>query len=189
MSSDSDAIADASITTIDLSNAVVLLLGCTATLFYYLGWSAAVAVVVMLVLVPITHHLSKSFMHLEDRMMSFRDQRMTLMTQVLNAIRVVKYFVWEKSVLAEVEKVREKEIKARYDLAQAEIFWGLIYTSISSIVLFTALLTHVLRGYAIDLALIFTCISVFSIIFVFINSKIKFYVYANQPMGRRRSPT
>lgn len=163
MSSDSDAIADASITTIDLSNAVVLLLGCTATLFYYLGWSAAVAVVVMLVLVPITHHLSKSFMHLEDRMMSFRDQRMTLMTQVLNAIRVVKYFVWEKSVLAEVEKVREKEIKARYDLAQAEIFWGLIYTSISSIVLFTALLTHVLRGYAIDLALIFTCISVFSI--------------------------
>lgn len=29
----------------------------------------------------------------------------------------------------------------------------------------------------------------FLISFVFINAKIKFYVHANQPMGRRRSPT
>jgi len=163
MSTDSDAIADFSITTIDLSNAVVLLLGCTTMLFYYLGWSAVVALVVMCLLIPITNHLSKSFMHLEDRMLAYRDQRMTLMTQVLNAIRVVKYFVWEKSVLAEVSEVRRKEIQARYDLAQAEIFWGLIYTSISSIVLFSALLTHVLRGFQVDLALIFTCISIFAI--------------------------
>lgn len=163
MSTDSDAIADASITTIDLGNAVVLLVGCTSLLFYYLGWSAAVALVVMGLLIPITNHLSKSFMYLEDRMLAHRDKRMTLMTQVLNAIRVVKYFVWEKSVLAEVNEVRSQEIKARYELAQAEIFWGLIYTSISSIVLFVALLTHVLRGFTVDLALIFTCISIFSL--------------------------
>ncbi len=163
MSTDSDAIADASITTIDLANAVVLLVGCTITLFVYLGWSATSALVVMALLIPITNHLSKSFIHLEDRMLVYRDQRMTLMTQVLNAIRVVKYFVWEKSVLAEVNEVRKKEIQSRYELAQAEIFWGLVYTSISSIVLFSALLTHVLRGFEVDLALIFTCISIFSI--------------------------
>jgi len=163
MSTDSDAIADLAITSIDLGNAVILLLGCTAMLFYYLGWSAVVALIVMCLLIPITNHLSKSFMHLEDRMLAYRDQRMTLMTQVLNAIRVVKYFVWERSVLAEVGEVRRKEIQARYDLAQAEIFWGLIYTSISSIVLFCALLTHVLRGFEVDLALIFTCISIFAI--------------------------
>ncbi|MBC7421619.1 MAG: ATP-binding cassette domain-containing protein [Bdellovibrio sp.] len=163
MSSDSDAIADSSITVIDLSNAVVLLVGCTITLFIYLGWSAAVALVVMGLLIPMTHHLSKSFMHLEDKMMAYRDQRMTLMTQVLNAIRVVKYFVWEKSVLAEVAEVRKQEIHSRYQLARAEIFWGLIYTSISSVVLFSALLTHVLRGKTVDLALIFTCISIFAI--------------------------
>ena len=163
MSSDSDAIADGCITTIDLSNAVILSIGCTATLFYFLGWSALPAVGVMGILIPITHHLSKSFMHLEDEMMAQRDQRMTLMTQLLNAMRVVKYFVWEKSVLNEVSAVRAKEIGARYKLSQAEIKWGLIYTSINSIVLFTALLTHVLRGQQVDMALIFTCISIFGI--------------------------
>lgn len=163
MSSDSDAIADGCITSIDLSNAVVLSIGCTITLFYFLGWSALAAVVVLLILVPITHRLSKSFMHLENKMMGHRDQRMTLMTQLLNAIRVVKYFVWEKSVMQEVGEVRAKEIGTRFKLAQAEISWGLLYTSITSIVLFTALLTHVLRGQTVDMALIFTCIAIFSI--------------------------
>ncbi|MBC7466839.1 MAG: ATP-binding cassette domain-containing protein [Bdellovibrio sp.] len=162
MSSDSDAIADSSITVIDLTNAVVLLVGCTASLFYFIGWSAAVALVVMGLLVPFTQKLSKTFMHLEDQMMKYRDQRMTLMTQVMNAIRVVKYFVWEKSVLEEVGEVRRLEIHSRYQLARAEISWGLIYTSISTIVLFAALLTHILRGKTIDLALIFTCISIFA---------------------------
>lgn len=163
MSSDSDAIADGAITTIDLSNAVILSIGCTATLFYFLGWSALVAVVVMALLIPMTSYLSKSFMHLEDEMMAQRDRRMTLMTQLLSAIRVVKYFVWEKSVLQEVAEVRAKEINARYRLAQAEISWGLIYTSITSVVLFTALLTHTLRGEQVDIALIFTCISIFGL--------------------------
>ncbi len=163
MSSDSDAVADGAITTIDLANAVILLVGCTASLFYFIGWSAMVALVVMALLIPLTQKLSKSFMTLESQMMSYRDQRMTLMTQVMNAIRVVKYFVWEKSILAEVGEVRKKEVDSRYQLARAEITWGLIYTSISSIVLFSALLTHTLRGQAIDLALIFTCISIFSL--------------------------
>ncbi len=163
MSSDSDAIADSSITTIDLVNAIILLVGCTITLFVYLGWSAAAALIIMGLLIPITTHLSKRFMFLEEKMMSHRDRRMTLMTQVLNAIRVVKYFVWEKSILEEVAEVRRQEIQSRYQLAQAEIFWGLIYTSISSVVLFTALMTHVLRGFEVDLALIFTCIAIFAI--------------------------
>lgn len=164
MSADSDAIADGSITTIDLTNSIILSIGCTATLFYFLGWSAFVAVIIMAILVPVTGKLSKSFMHLEDEMMSYRDQRMTLMTQLLNAIRVVKYFVWEKSVLNEVAAIRHKEITARTRLSMAEIRWGLIYTSINSVVLFSALLTHVLRGKTIDMALIFTCISIFGIL-------------------------
>lgn len=163
MSSDSDAISDGCITTIDLVNAVVLSVSCILTLFYFVGWSAIAAVMVMGLLIPITKYLSKRFMHLEEEMMSYRDQRMTLMTQILSAIRVVKYFVWEKSVLAEVGAIRDKETNARFKLAQAEISWGLLYTSINSIVLFAVLLTHVLRGQSLDMALIFSCISIFGI--------------------------
>lgn len=164
MSSDSDAISDFSINTIDLTNAVILSIGCISMLFYFVGWSAVTALIVMALLIPVTSHLSKSFMHLEDEMLSFRDKRITLMTQLLNAIRVVKYFVWEKSILNEVGAIRSNEMATRFKLAKAEISWGLIYTSISSMVLFAVLLTHVLRGQVVDMALIFTCISIFGIL-------------------------
>ena len=163
MSSDADAIGDAAITTIDLSNAVVLLLGCAGLLFYYIGLSALPALLVMGILVPMTQNLAKKFMHLEDEMMAHRDARLTLMTQILNAIRVIKYFSWERSIEKEVLEARHKEISARTKLAKAEIAWGLIYSSLSSVVLFTALLTHYLRGQEITLSIVFTCISIFSL--------------------------
>ncbi len=163
MSSDADAIGDAAITTIDLSNAVLLLVGCSGLLFYYIGLSAMPALVVMAILVPLTQKIAKKFMHLEEDMMAHRDRRMTLMTQVLNAIRVVKYFSWEKSIQAEVSAVRDLEIKSRRQLAQSEIAWGLIYASISTVVLFTALFTHYLRGFEISLSVVLTCVSIFSL--------------------------
>lgn len=163
MSSDADAIGDAAITSIDLGNAVVLLVGGSGLLFYYIGWSAMPAIIVMGLLIPLTQKLAKKFMHLEEEMLAHRDARMTLMTQVLNAIRVIKFFSWEKSISEEVRNVRDKEIYSRTQFAKAEIAWGLIYASISTVVLFTALLTHYLRGQPITLSVIFTCISIFSL--------------------------
>ncbi len=160
MSSDADAIGDATMTTIDLGNAAVLLVVCSGLLFYYIGWSALTAILVMAALIPLTQSLAKKFMHLEQELMQHRDKRMTLMTQILNAIRVVKYFSWEKSVTEEVENVRRDEINSRIKLYRAEIVWGLIYTSISTIVLFSALLTHYLRGHEVNLAIVMTCIAI-----------------------------
>ena len=162
MSSDADAIGDSAITTIDLCNAILMLVVGSGMLFYFMGWSSLVAVVVMMTLIPLTQSLAKKFMHLEEEMMSQRDQRMTIMSQIMAAIRVVKYFSWEKSVENEVEAIREKELKARTQLAKAEISWGLIYTSISTVVLFSALLTHYLRGLEITLPMVLTCVSIFS---------------------------
>lgn len=163
MSSDTDSLGDAAITTIDLANAVLLLTGCSALLFYYIGWSAIGAVAVMAILIPLTQRLAKKFVHMEEEMMAQRDNRMTLMTQILNSIRVVKYFSWEKSVQEEVTAVRNKEIGARFKLAKSEILWGLLYASISTVVLFVALTIHYYRGQTIDLALVLTCISIFSL--------------------------
>jgi ABC-type multidrug transport system fused ATPase/permease subunit len=162
MSSDADAIGDSAITTVDLCNAILMLVGGSAMLFYFMGWSSIVAVVVMVTLIPLTQKLAKKFTHLEEEMMAHRDKRMTVMSQIMAAIRVVKYFSWEKSVEAEVAGIRDMELRARTQLAKAEIGWGLIYASISSVVLFSALLTHYLRGLEITLPMVLTAVSIFS---------------------------
>src|SRR5262249_47079264 len=101
---------------------------------------------------------------LDEELMKKRDERVTLMSQVLSAIRVVKYFVWERSVLREVQKVRHEELRTRGELASAEMSATLIYVGISTMVLFLVLGTHVWRGHALDAALVFTLVSLFRMI-------------------------
>jgi len=164
VSTDSDAVADFTFVFADLVANLLLIIGITVMLFYYIGLSAIAALLAFLLLIPLTKYVAKRFTKLEEEMMSFRDARVTLMTQALNAIRVVKYFTWEKSVEKEVMDIRDKELSSRKKLARSEVLSSLGYLSISTTVLFIALLTHALRGQKVDTAIIFTCVSMFGII-------------------------
>ncbi|HEX7673220.1 MAG TPA: ABC transporter transmembrane domain-containing protein [Bdellovibrio sp.] len=164
MGSDSESVADFPLILADVLYAIGMILAIVAMLFYYIGWSTLAAVAVLLTLAPLTKFISKSFTKLDDEMMAQRDQRVTLMTQALNAIRVVKYFAWEKSVAKEVNEVRAKELAARRHLARAETFSSLGYLGVSTFVLFVALAVHAWRGQTLDAALIFTCISLFGLL-------------------------
>jgi ABC-type multidrug transport system fused ATPase/permease subunit len=164
MSSDSDSIADMPIVVGDLAMCVFLITGVVSMLFYYMGVSTFAALAVLGTLAPLTKYIAKKFTHLDEEMMTHRDRRVTLMTQALNAIRVVKYFAWEKSVIREVTEVREKELQSRRRLARAEVISSLGYLGVSTIVLFVALAVHAWRGQELNAALIFTCISLFGLI-------------------------
>lgn len=164
MSSDSDAIADFSFVFADLSMNILTVIGVAISLFYFLGYSAIAALISFLTLIPLTRFIGKRYAALDDEMMAHRDRRVTLMTQALNAIRVVKYFTWEKSVENEVMEIRNSELASRTKLAKAEVIMGLFYLAVSTVVLFITLTTHSLLGQKIDAALIFTCITLFGLI-------------------------
>lgn len=164
MTSDTDALADFPIILGDLTWAVVMIIGATAMLFYYIGWSALPAMIILTCLIPLTHFVAKRFVRYEEKMMHEKDARITLMSQVLNSIRVIKYFSWEKAMTKEVQALRSAELKSRKTLARAEVLSGITYLAVSTIVLFIALLTHAYRGQPLDAATVFTCISLFGLL-------------------------
>ena len=164
MSSDSEAIADFSFIFGELGSNVLLVVGVVGMLFYFLGFSALAAFLSFFLLVPLTKFIAKKFTILEKEMTTLRDKRVSLMSQTLNAIRIVKYFAWEKSVEKEIMDIRNKELDSRKKLAHMEVLSGIGYKSISTIVLFIALSTHALRGQKIDAALIFTCVALFALL-------------------------
>lgn len=164
MSSDSENVSDFPMVLGDFAMALFLIVGVISMLFHYIGWSALAALAVLFILAPLTNYVARKFTHLDEEMMAHRDRRVTLMTQAMNAIRVVKYFAWEKSVAKEVTEVREKELSSRRRLARAEVVSGLGYLGVSTLVLFVALAVHAWRGQALDAAVIFTCISLFGLL-------------------------
>jgi ABC-type multidrug transport system fused ATPase/permease subunit len=119
MSSDSDALSEAPMALGDVQATVLSILGAAALLFHYLGATAFLSMGLLFLLAPISRTVARSFSRLDEELMKYRDERVTLMSQILNGIRVVKYFAWEKSVNEEVGRIRAKELGSRKRLARA----------------------------------------------------------------------
>ncbi len=164
MGSDSDAISDVGMMVGDLMISVLSILGAAVLLFYYLGLTAFLSLALLLLLVPLTRQVARAFSRFDEELMKQRDTRVTLMSQVLNGIRVVKYFSWEKSVSKEIGAVRAQELQARKRLARAEALATLSYVSISTLVLFASLALHVHRGFLLTPELAFTCVAIFALL-------------------------
>lgn len=164
MSSDSESIADVPMLIGDMGWAFLLLFGSLSMFFYFLGWTGLIAVLIIGILTPITRKIAKSFMSLEEILMKKRDERVTLMGQVLQSMRLVKYFVWEEEINKQVGVVRSEEVSARKRLARSEMLSGLSFVAITTLVLFFALWIHLLRGENLTPALVLTCVSLFGLL-------------------------
>ncbi len=164
MSSDTESVAEFGGAVADMLYCVITIIGAISLLFYYLGSTAWVAVVLMGVLAPLTKKVSRDFTRFDEDLMKWRDRRVTLMSQILSAIRLVKHFGWEKSVAGEVGHVRREELGSREKLARAELVVTLLYVAVGTFVLFAVLAVHAYRGAKFDAALIFTCVSLFGLL-------------------------
>lgn len=187
MSSDTESVSEGADAISELIYCTVMILGAIGLLFHYLGSTAWVAVLLLGALAPITRKVSREFTRFDEELMKHRDSRVSLMSQILGAIRVLKYFAWEKSVCEEVQAIRNKELESRRRIARAELFVTLIYVSVGTLVLFSVLSVHVWRGGVLDPALIFTCVSLFALLeepFAFISRVISMFISANVAAGR-----
>jgi ABC-type multidrug transport system fused ATPase/permease subunit len=164
MSSDSDAVSDSIFIVSQFLVNLFVIFGALGLLFHFFGLATLAAVVVMALLFPISRKIAMRFNRCDEEIMRLRDHRVTLMGQILNAIRIVKYFAWEKSVQEEVSKIRKGEVKSRIQLVKAETLSSVIYMASSSIVLFATLATYAALGHSVSLPLIFAGLSLFSIL-------------------------
>lgn len=181
MSADTDSVSELANAVSDLVYCVLMITGAIGLLFYYIGDTAWVAVILLSILVPITKKVSADFTRFDEDLMKHRDARVSIMAQMLSAVRLVKYFGWEKSVGLEIGVIRSKELASRRRIAGAELLVTLIYVSVGTFVLFSVLAVHTWRGGQLDAALVFTCVSLFVLLedpFSFISRVISMYINA-----------
>jgi ABC-type multidrug transport system fused ATPase/permease subunit len=164
MSADTESVAEFGGAVADGVYTVMMLAGAIGLLFHYLGATAWVAVVLLLVLAPVTRKVGRDFTRFDEDLMRWRDQRVSLMSQILSAIRLVKYFAWEDSVALEVAAIRAKELESRRRIARASLLVTVLYVSVGTFVLFAVLAVHSWRGGPFSAALLFTCVSLFALL-------------------------
>ncbi|KAI9247698.1 hypothetical protein BDA99DRAFT_565069 [Phascolomyces articulosus] len=119
-------------------------------LYKLLGVAALYGVLVMFLTQPITYYVSKRFETLQKDLMTATDKRLKTVNEMLNAIRIIKFFAWEKEFRSRVLASREIELKA----IRARLFmfmhmmnsWFLIPVLIMVVVFYIYTLEHKLTA-------------------------------------------
>lgn len=80
-------------------------------LYNLLGLPCFLGLSVMVIMLPINHYNAKLFAKTQDKLMEARDKRVSLMNEVLQGIRQIKFFASEKNWENRIMKARREELK------------------------------------------------------------------------------
>lgn len=97
-------------------------------LWQILGPSVLSGLAVMIVLIPVNGVIANKAKNLQIKQMKNKDERVKMMNEILNGMKVLKLYAWEPSFEQQVLKIRDKEVhvlkQAAYLNAGTSFVWS-----------------------------------------------------------------
>lgn len=109
-----------------------------------LGPSVLAGLAVMIVLIPVNGFIANKTKQFQISQMKNKDQRVKLMNEILNGIKVLKLYAWEPSFEEQVLGVRNLEIKVLKKSAYLNAGTSFIWTCTPFLVTFVMFTTYVM---------------------------------------------
>ncbi|EDV20619.1 uncharacterized protein TRIADDRAFT_50946 [Trichoplax adhaerens] len=133
-------------------------------LWQELGPSVLAGLGVLLLLVPFNAYISMKARNFQVKQMKFKDSRIKMMNEILNGVKVLKLYAWEKSFINKILGIREDELKQllRSRLLNAIGFFA--WSNAPFLVALATFATYVLSGNTLDASKAFVSISLFNIL-------------------------
>nr|CAG8493920.1 735_t:CDS:10 [Entrophospora candida] len=132
-------------------------------LYRLLGVASIFGFMIMIVIIPINQQTAKYFAKTQEKLMKARDNRVNLMNELLQGIRMIKFFAWEKNWTKQVLETREVELvhlrKNFLFLLAFNFIWLLspVLVSIVSFAVFSKI-----QGNVLTPSIVFTSIAIFN---------------------------
>ncbi|CAJ0583055.1 unnamed protein product, partial [Mesorhabditis spiculigera] len=86
-------------------------------LWRLLGFSVLVGVLILILMIPLNIWISMKMRTYQQTQMKYKDERLKMMSEILNGVKVLKLYAWEKSMEQMVLEIRMKEIRVLKELA------------------------------------------------------------------------
>ena len=138
---------------------------CVFLLYRILGYTSFVSVVIMILAMPLNYYIAQQFSRTQKRIMAATDARINTTNEVLQNMRIIKYFAWEQRFSAIVDEKRKVELRA---LRNRFIVWTLAAGFWFGMPLFIAFFSFMLYTVVEEKPLIpsvaFTALSLFGIL-------------------------
>ncbi|KAI9208362.1 P-loop containing nucleoside triphosphate hydrolase protein [Polychytrium aggregatum] len=131
--------------------ALVLLVG---------SMSAFVGLSTLLICIPLSSWIGRRMNKSQQRLSSFTDSRVNKTNEMLQIIRIIKYFAWESYFVEKINRIREDELRCRFRLWLNYMALGTLTQSTGLICAFGIFATFSLLGNTLDAATAFTTLTV-----------------------------
>lgn len=159
---DCDRVADSAGWSFSFIDAPVELLIGTIFLYQLLGYAGLVGIGVTILFLPINHYTSKSFATVQDRLMSARDRRVSLMSEVLSSIRYIKFMAYENVFEKRILRAREEELKQQRTNYVLEVAFNFIWGASPIACVLVSFFVYVkIMGQPLTPSIAFTSLAVF----------------------------
>lgn len=134
-------------------------------LYRLLGWSSIPGLVVMFFLLPLNILMARGFGKFQQEIMAATDQRIHTTNEVLQNIRIIKFFAWEQRFSNIVGEKRAAELKA---LRKKYILWAFavaVWNTVPVVITFFSFLVYTVgEKKPLRASIAFTAISLFNIL-------------------------
>eukprot|EP00076_Gallus_gallus_P042034 XP_025007572.1 canalicular multispecific organic anion transporter 1 isoform X2 [Gallus gallus] len=131
-----------------------------------LGPSVLAGLAVMVLLIPINGFLVNKSKHIQVRNMKNKDERMKIMGEVLNGIKILKLFAWEPSFEKRINEIRACELKDLLKFSYLQSVSIFVFTCAPFLVSLASFAVYVLvdENNVLDAQKAFTSISLFNVL-------------------------
>lgn len=127
MSTDSQRISDFTTSWFVIIESPIELFVGISFLYSLLGSSCLLGLSVMIITLPLNHYNSLMFARTQEKLMEARDKRVSLMNEVLQGIRQIKFFAWELNWEKRVLEARDVEIKHLRTTFLSEVLFNFLW--------------------------------------------------------------
>ena len=148
-----------------IAAAPVQLIVSITLLWRVMGLSAIPGVITMVFLLPVNYFLAKGFNITSQRILTATDKRVGITNEVLQNIRIIKYFAWERRFGGMIEEKRTAELKA---IRSRYVVWATavaIWNSVPVLITFWSFLVYtVIEKKPLYPSIAFTAIALFMLL-------------------------
>lgn len=137
---------------------------CLIALGFLLQWALLAGIGFMLLLIPINTAIIGRLKKLQTECMLRKDERVKMMSEILQGIRVIKFFAWEESFRDKVNGIRDWELKQLRKTAYLNSVVMFMWMSAPLFVSIVTFATYMLYTDELSASVAFTSLSLFNIL-------------------------
>ena len=97
-------------------------------LYQELGASIFAGLAILIIIMPLNAIFASFLKKLQTKQMEYKDERIKIINEILNGIKVIKLYAWELSFMNKVFNIRNKEIKKVFQIAYFSIVLEFVWS-------------------------------------------------------------